>query len=402
MNDVVIVGASAGGLATAESLRRLGFTGTITLVGAEPHLPYDRPPLSKQLLTGAWEPDRLLLREQAEIDALRLDLRLGMPATALDPDARTVTLADGTELTADAVVVATGVRPRRLPASDGLTGVHVLRTVDDALGLRARLVPGRRLVIVGAGFVGAEVASVARALGVEVTLLEAAPVPLAVVVGEQVGSFLAQVHVDHGVDLRAGVTASSILAADGAVRAMTLSDGSVIDADNVLAAIGSVPNTDWLESSGLDLSDGLLCDEHGVAAPGVYGVGDVARWHNPLFGTTVRVEHRTSVAEQGLCVARNLLQPERDEPFTPVPYVWSDQYDMKIQAYGSLRGHDEALLVDGDLTDPASRSFTVSYRTGRRLTGVLAVGASPRGLRGWRSQIAAGAEWDAALAGVAA
>ncbi|MFH9943309.1 NAD(P)/FAD-dependent oxidoreductase [Streptomyces murinus] len=392
---VVVVGASAAGLTAAETLRRAGYDGSLTLVGSEPHPPYDRPPLSKQVLTGAWEPERVQLRRPADLDALALDLRLGVPAAALAPATRTVTLADGTSLTYDGLIIATGVRPRRLPECD-TPGVHVLRELGDALALRERLTAGGRLVVVGAGFLGAEVAAAARSLGATVTLVEPAPVPLAHAVGQQVGTHLAQVHRDHGVDLRTGTKVAGITTGAGRATGVLLSDGSTIPADDVLIAIGSEPNTDWLEGSGLRLADGVGCDRYSAAAPGIYAAGDVARWHNPLFGTDMRVEHRTNAAEQGMAAARNLLAPEQAKPFAPVPSFWSDQYDLRIQAFGHLRDHDEARVVDGD---PADGSFLVAYRRGTALTGALAVGMPPRVLRPWRTALAAGTEWTRALDG---
>ncbi|MCK9873487.1 FAD-dependent oxidoreductase [Nocardiopsis dassonvillei] len=388
--SVVVVGASAGGLAAAEGLRRGGFGGRITLVGSEPHLPYDRPPLSKEVLSGAWEPGRIALRSADDVAALNLDLRLGTTATGVDPDARTVTLDSGEEVGYGALVAAAGVSPRRLPGGRG----HVLRTLEDALALRDRLRPGRRLAVVGAGFLGAEVAAVARGLGCEVTMVEPAPVPLAHAVGAEVGGVLTAVHTEQGVDLRTGVGVAEV--EDGGLR---LADGTAVEADDVLVAIGSVPNTGWLEAGGLPVEDGLVCDAYCEAVPGVYGVGDVARWHNPLFGVPMRVEHRLHAAEQGLAVARNILDPEGRKQFAPVPYFWSDQYHMKIQSYGYLRGHDEVRIVDGDLTE---RRFLAVYRTGRRLVGALGVGVTPRELRGWRKQIASGALWDDAVGGESA
>jgi NADPH-dependent 2,4-dienoyl-CoA reductase/sulfur reductase-like enzyme len=385
VRDVVVVGASAGGLATAEGLRRGGFTGRITLVGDEQHPPYDRPPLSKQVLAGEWAPDRLPLRAPSDIEALDLDLRLGVTATGVDPRARTVALDTGEEIGYDALVAATGVRPRRLPGGRG----HVLRNLEDAVALRDRLRPGRRLAVVGAGFLGAEAAAVACGLGCEVTIVEPAPVPLAHAVGVQVGQVLTQAHRERGVDLRTGVGVTQVHD-DG----LELADGTAVEADEVLVAVGSVPNTAWLELSGLPVADGLVCDEYCAAAPGVYGVGDVARWDNPLFGVSMRIEHRTHAAEQGLAVARNVLAPDAARPFAPVPYFWSDQYDMKIQAHGYLRGHDEVRIVEGDL---AQRRFLAAYRTGDRLVGVLAIGMPPRALRPWRQHIAAGAAWHDAV-----
>jgi NADPH-dependent 2,4-dienoyl-CoA reductase/sulfur reductase-like enzyme len=395
VNRIVVVGASAGGLATAEALRRARYEGAITLVGEEPYAPYDRPPLSKQLLKGDWQPDRLALRPAADIDALGLDLRLGVTAVALDRNSRQVHLADGSLLPYDALVVATGVRPRRLPGCDGVSGVHVLRTVEDALALKERLRPDRHLVIVGGGFIGAEVAATARALGVTVTLLEAGTVPMGQAVGDDTGRFLTRVHLANGVDVRTSTSVHEIQSSAGRVTGVLLSDGSVLPADDVLVAIGSLPNTEWLDGSGLALQDGLVCDEYCAAAPDVHGVGDVARWHNPLFGTPVRIEHRTNAAEQAMAVARNLLAPDQRRPFAPVPYFWSDQYDVKVHAYGHLRGHDEALV----LTAEDARRLLVVYRRGELLTGVLAAGLPPKAVRAWRSLVAAGTAWTEAVIG---
>jgi NADPH-dependent 2,4-dienoyl-CoA reductase/sulfur reductase-like enzyme len=374
-------------LAAAGTLRREGYDGTLTLVGDEPHAPYDRPPLSKQILTGEWSTGQLPPRPRADLDALGLDLRLGTAATGLDMTDRAVCPADGSRVPYDGLIVATGVRPRRLP---GDAGSHVLRTLDDALVLRERLKPGCRLVVVGAGFLGAEATAVAWKLGCEVTLLEPAPVPLAHAVGTEVGQVSAQAHLDHGVELRTGVTVTEVT--DGGVR---LADGELVEADEVLVAVGSLPNTEWLAGSGLRVGDGVLCDEYCAAAPGVYAAGDVARWDNPLFGTSMRIEHRTNAAEQGMAAARNLLTaPDACRPFAPVPYFWSDQYDMKVQAYGCLRGRDEVAVVDGEL---AERRFVAAYRTGERLIGALAVGMPPKAVRAWRQAIAGGTAWRDAV-----
>lgn len=385
MKRVVIVGASAAGLAAAETLRREGFDGTVTLIGDEPYPPYDRPPLSKQVLTGDWDAHRLTLRTPADLAGLDLDPRLGTTATGLDLAERTVALADGSTLPYDGLVIATGVRPRRLPGS----GAHVLRTLDDALALRDVLRPGRRLVVVGAGFLGAEVTAVARQLGCAVTLLEPAPVPLAHAVGEEVGRVLMHAHLEHGVDLRCGITVTEVTE-----HGVLLADGELVGADDVLVTVGSLPNTEWLDGSGLTVDDGVVCDQFCEAADKVYAAGDVARWYHPLSGTSMRIEHRTNAAEHGMAAARNMLRPDARKPFAPVPYFWSDQYDMKIQAYGYLRGHDEIAVVEGDLDE---RRFVAAYRTGDRLTGALAVGMPPKVIRQWRQAIAVRAAWRDAV-----
>ncbi|WP_128429563.1 NAD(P)/FAD-dependent oxidoreductase [Streptomyces cyaneus] len=387
MRRIVVVGASAAGLAAAETLRREGYDGTLTLVGDEPLAPYDRPPLSKQLLAAEWEPERLTLRSPDDLAGLDLDLRLGVAASGLQPADRTVELADGSTVPYDGLILATGVRPRRLPGAGG----HVLRTLDDAVRLRDRLTPGRRLVVVGAGFLGAEAAAVAWRLGCEVTLLEPAPVPLAHAVGTEVGEVLTRAHLDRGVNLRCGVTVTEVTG-----EGVRLADGELVEADEVLVAIGSLPNTDWLDGSGLTVGDGVVCDEYSAAAPNVYAAGDVARWHNPLFGLPMRIEHRTNAAEQGMAAARNLLAaPQARKPFAPVPYFWSDQYGMKIQAYGYLRGHDEVAVVEGELTEGR---FLAAYRRGEKVTGALAVGMPPKAIRQWRQAIATGADWDGTVA----
>lgn len=388
---VVVVGASAAGLTAAMTLRRSGHVGALTLIGEEPHAPYDRPPLSKQVLTGEWDADRVaLLRPPGSLAELDLDLRLGTAAAGLDPAARTVVLENGESVPYDAVVIATGVRPRRLPGE----GAHVLRTIDDALRLRESIGPGRKLIVVGAGFLGAEAAAVARGLGAQVTVFEPCPVPLAAAVGESVGAAIARAHRERGVDLRTGVEVMSV-AKDGVL----LADGTIVEADEVLVAIGAVPNTEWLADSGLTLGDGVHCDSRGLAAPGVYAAGDVARWHNPRYGVEMRIEHRTNAAEMGMAVAQNILNPQAQQDFAPVPYFWSDQYDLRIQSVGYLRGHEEIDIVHGDVD---RLRFVAAYRTGDRLAGVLTVGLPPRVLRPWRKAATEGIGWDERAAVAAA
>ncbi|WP_189819568.1 NAD(P)/FAD-dependent oxidoreductase [Streptomyces olivaceoviridis] len=392
MRRVVVVGASAAGLATAAALRQQGFGGLITMIGDEPHLPYDRPPLSKQVLTGQWDAERLLLRPESDLKAMNLDLRLGVSATAVDRTARTVTLAHGGTVPYDALVIATGVRPRLLPGGHGRPGVHVLRTREDALALRDRLGDGRRLVIIGGGFLGTEVAAAARQRGADVTIVESGAEPLARIIGRAAGRFITGIHRDRGVRILTGLKAETFDTADGAVTGVRLDDGRTLPADDVLVATGSVPNTDWLRGSGLDIDDGLLCDAHGRCAPGIHAAGDVARWFNPLFGRAIRVEHRTSASEQGIAVARDLLTPATPQPAAPVPYFWTDQYEVKVQSHGYLPGHEESAVLDGDLAEGRA---LIGYRRGRHLTGVLAIGMPAKDVRPWRAAVARRTEWAA-------
>src|SRR6478752_6839786 len=347
LQTVVVVGASLAGLRATEALRRDGYDGRLVLIGAEPHLPYDRPPLSKQLLAGEWEAQDLALR-RAEYDELQLDLRLGVRATALDAAAKVLTLdpGDGTrqELAFDGALLATGATPRTLPNTPDLEGIFVLRTVDDALDLRARLDSNPRVVVVGAGFIGSEVAATCRGRGLQVTVLEALPAPLVRGLGETLGMVCGELHRDHGVDLRLGVGVAAI-EGDGRVERVRLDDGATVEADIVVVGVGVAPVTEWLEGSGLTLDNGVVCDETLLAAPGVVAAGDVARWPNRRFGETMRVEHWENAQEQGEHAARTLLG--RSEPYQPVPWFWSDQYDRKIQLAGRNRPDDEVQIVDG-------------------------------------------------------
>lgn len=393
LERIAVVGASLAGLRAAESLRRLGYGGALVLVGAEKHLPYDRPPLSKELLQGRWEVDRIGLRRQP-YEELELDLRLGVRATALDLAARELVLGDGVREPFDALVLATGASPRRLRGQPDLPGVHLLRTLDDALALRAALEARPRVLVVGAGFIGAEVAASCRARGLQVTLVEPLPVPLARGLGEAMGRVCAELHRDQGVDLRCGVGVSGFQGHQRVER-VTLSDGSSVEADLVVVGIGAAPETGWLEGSGLRLDDGVVCDAFCAAAPGVFAAGDVARWHNPLFGEEMRVEHWSNAVEQGSYVAERLAGTDLGaQPFAPVPFFWSDQYGVKIQFAGRMRPDDEVRLVAGSL---AERKFTALYGRAGRLSGVLAW-SRPRDLAKYRRLIAAATPFESVLA----
>jgi NADPH-dependent 2,4-dienoyl-CoA reductase/sulfur reductase-like enzyme/ferredoxin len=365
---LVVVGASLAGLRAVESARRAGFAGVITLVGAEEHLPYDRPPLSKEFLTAVEAPAATTLRAESVLrDELQVHLRLGSPATALDPAGRTVWVGNE-PLHYTALVIATGATPRSLPGTEGLTGVHTLRTIDDARQIRAALDTGARTVVVGAGFIGSEIASSARQRGSTVTVVEAMPTPLARPVGEQMGAVLASLHERNGTTLRVGVGVDAI-EGDGRVEAVRLADGSRIEADLVIVGVGVSPNTDWLAESGLELGNGIECDKTlQTSSPGVYAAGDIASWPNPLFDTRMRLEHWTIAAEQGGAAARNAIDPTNPAAFETVPYFWSDWYGKRIQFVGVAAGAEEIELVAGDLDGD---TFLVLYRRGDRLVGVL-------------------------------
>lgn len=365
-SSVLVVGASAAGLATAEALRRKGYQGGLTVLGAEPHLPYDRPPLSKQVLSGTWEPERARLRPQAALSALDAEFVLADPAVGLDTAARTVHTASGRALRADAVVVATGVRPRMLAGQADLAGVHVLRTLDDVLALRADLLGSSRLVVVGEGVLGAEIAATARGMGLEVTMAGPQPAPMASQIGPSVASLLAELHTERGVRLRLGAGVSHLSGHRGRVTGVSLDTGEVLPADVVVVAIGADPVTEWLTGSGLRADNGLVCDSRCRAAEGIYAVGDVARWHHDRLGTSMRLENRTNATEQANTVAANILGD--DQPYRPVPYFWTDQFDVKVQVHGVLPAGAEVTVVDGDL---ASRRFVALYRHDGRVTGVL-------------------------------
>ncbi|MGI9031447.1 MAG: NAD(P)/FAD-dependent oxidoreductase, partial [Ilumatobacteraceae bacterium] len=288
LRRVVVVGASLAGLRACETRRGEGFGGQITLIGAEEHLPYDRPPLSKKLLAGEWEPDHIALRKPDDLDALNLERRLGVPAVDLDVEGRAVHLADGSTAPYDAVILATGARPRRLPDQDAIAAVHELRTLDDSLRLRSELRTGdRRVVVIGAGFIGLEVAATARGLGNDVTVLEAAPAPLIRGLGPELGRAVVAVHEPDGIVVRCGVAVAGL--ENHGVR---LGGGELVAADVIVVGIGVTPATEWLESTGLELRDGVVCDATLAAGPpGVFAAGDLARWPNALFEEEQRVEH---------------------------------------------------------------------------------------------------------------
>ena len=392
MHTIVVIGASLAGLRAAEALRAEGFDGTIRMVGGEDRLPYDRPPLSKQILAGDWQPDRLVLQPDPIAD-LDVELHLATWATGLDPGRKTVTTTDG-DLAFDGCVLATGSTVRTLPGQPDLAGIHTLRTVDDALALRADLDAGpARVVVIGAGFIGSEVAATARGRGLEVTILEGLPVPLQRGLGDRMGMRMAEVHRAHGVDLRLGVAVEAIEGGQRVER-VRLADGSVLSADVVVVGIGVRPATDWLEGSGLTLDDGVVCDRRLVAAPGVVAAGDLARWPNQRFDTMMRVEHWENAVEQGRAAALSLLHGDAAASFAPVPWFWSDQYDTKIQLAG-WPGADATVEVIEE--DESAGRLVALYGRGGKVVGVLGLNR-PRQVMQYRMQIEAGLDWDDAIA----
>ena len=389
MDHVAVVGASLAGARAAEALRRLGHEGRITLVGEERAAPYDRPPLSKEVLAGEWDAERAVL----PIDGLTADagveFRLGCRATSLDLQRRVIATSDDAGPVAfDGLVIATGARPRLLPGAAALEGVHVLRTMEDCLAIRDAFARRARVAVIGAGFIGSEVAATARGRGLEVTVLEALSLPLVRVLGPVIGEVCASLHRDHGVDLRLGAGVAAF-EGEGRVERIRLVDGTTIEADVVIVGVGVVPNTEWLDGSGLTLDNGVVCDETcaAVGARDVVAAGDVARWPNPLFGASMRIEHWTNAVEQAEAAAARLMAGQRGEepqPFAPVPFFWSDQYDRKIQYVGSSAPDDEFVVVDGSLPE---RRFAAAYGRGGRTVAAIAFNR-PRPLMALRRMIA--------------
>ncbi|MGW4909364.1 NAD(P)/FAD-dependent oxidoreductase [Streptomyces sp. NPDC004270] len=367
MRTVAVVGASLAGLSAARSLRQRGYDGRLVVIGEEPHRPYDRPPLSKEFLAGALgEADLALERDGEE---LRAEWLLGARATGLDRAGRAIRLADGREVRADGVVVATGAAARTLPGTEGLAGVHVLRTLDDARALRDDLARGGRLVVIGGGFVGAEVASTAYALGLDVTVVEAAPTPLAGPLGPAMGAVVSALHADHGVRLLCGVGVKG-LSGERQVAAVLLEDGRSVPADTVVVGVGARPCVEWLEGSGVALDNGVKCGADGrTSVAGVVAVGDCANWYDPHAGGHRRVEHWTGALERPAAAVAALLAYGATEPGVPrPPYFWSDQYGVKIQFVGHAAGADEVTVEEGSTDE---RSFLAVYRRAGRPVAVL-------------------------------
>jgi NADPH-dependent 2,4-dienoyl-CoA reductase/sulfur reductase-like enzyme len=367
IETVAVVGASLAGLRSLQALRRAGFSGRLVAIGEEVEKPYDRPPLSKEILAGKWDVERTALL-RPEDEGLDIDWRLGRAATGLDLAERRVQLAGGEAVDFDGLVIATGTFARRLPGVS-LGGVHVLRTLADCLALRAELDASPRVVVIGGGFIGLEVAATCRGRGLPVTVIESLAAPLERGLGAKLGAYVGEIHRDQGVELRLGARVKRFVGSER-VEGLELEDGTRVAADVVVVGIGAAPATGWLEGSGLELEDGVVCDAscRTTRAPFVVAAGDVARWPNPLFGESMRVEHWTNATEQADHAVDTLLAGETGgAPFAPVPFVWSDQYDRKIQIAGRIAEGDETSVVDGSLEE---RRFVMLFHRHGKLRGL--------------------------------
>jgi NADPH-dependent 2,4-dienoyl-CoA reductase/sulfur reductase-like enzyme len=395
---VLVVGASLAGARTVQALRREGSDARITVVDAGAGIACDRPPLSKKFLADpAVSAEPVLTPEQ--LDTLDVDLVLGRRATSLDTGSRVVALDDGRDLPYDALVIATGSAPRTLPGIAMLPGVTVLRTAEDAAAIRSAIVAGARTVVVGGGFIGAEVAWTARGHGCTATIVEPLPHLMARGLGPTLGEAFTRRHAAAGTDLRLGVGVASV-AGTSRVESVTLTDGTVLPADLVVVGVGTVPQTAWLAGSGLDVTDGVLCDPRlaAVGASDVYAAGDIARWHHPRHDVPMRVEHWTNAVEHGPVVAANICG--RPTSYDAVPYVWSDQLGGRLQIFGRVGADDEVRYVFGGPDEP---KFVAVTGDGNRLNAVVGFAAVPK-LLPYRKLLVEGASWQAALelAGVAA
>jgi 3-phenylpropionate/trans-cinnamate dioxygenase ferredoxin reductase subunit len=364
---IVVVGGGLAAASAVTSLREHGFSGRLVLVSAEPHLPYERPPLSKDYLAGAQQRDAVFVRPRQWYDEHEVELRLGTPARHVDVEDHLVVAADE-PIGYDRLLLATGSSPRRIPGFEASGApLTYLRTLDDSDRIRAALQPGGRILVVGGGWIGLEVAATARTAGCEVTVVEASDVPLGRALGAEIGTVFAALHRSHGVDLRTGTTVNGVGGdADGAE--VQLGDGTTVAADLVVVGAGAVPNTALAEAAGLKVDDGVVVDEHLRSShPDVLAAGDLANAHHPRLGTRVRVEHWDNAIGQGAAAARNLLGEA--EAYDRLPYFFTDQYDLGMEYVGHVGpdGYDE-VVVRGD---PAARVFSAFWvRDARVVAGM--------------------------------
>ena len=364
----VIVGAALAGAKAAETLRAEGFDGRVVLIGAEPERPYERPPLSKDYLRGESGRDKVYVHEEDFYAAQEIELLVGRTVTRLDTPARRVTLDDGQALGYDRLLLATGAEPRRvsIPGAE-LDGVHYLRTVGDSDVLRGRLDRGGSVVVVGAGWIGAEVAASARQRGLDVTLVAPESVPLERVLGAELGAVYRDIHADHGVQLLLGTDVEAFEGA-AAVERVRTSDGRVLECDFVVVGVGVEPRSQLATAAGLAVDDGILVDEHlQTIVPGVFAAGDVANAWHPFYGERIRVEHWANALNQGPAAARNML--DRRERYDTIPYFFSDQYDVGMEYAGFAREWDRVVFRG----DPATREFMAFWLVGDRVVAGMNV-----------------------------
>lgn len=397
---VLVVGASLSGLRLAEQLRALGHKGSITIAGAEARMPYNRPPLSKEVLTGDEVETTLVqslsFRLRPSLDDVTW--KLGATAIASDLAARQVSFADGTTLSFDALAIATGLSPRRVPLPGGEKDRYILRTLDDALALRARLVAGARLCVIGAGFIGCEVAASARKRGLAVTMIETFEAPMQRAIGVTAGQAMQALHRSEGIDFRLQAKIAGFIdRGDGHLDGIRLASGEVITCDFAVEAVGSTANTQWLAGNGLDLSDGVLCD-NAMRVEGradVVAAGDIARFPN-LFADEVprRIEHWTIPGFTAKRAAESLANAMVQGSFAPVPAFWSDQHGLRLQSYGAPALGDESEVVEGSLCpeDLRRQGAALGYRRAGRLIGVVLIGLPAARLGHYRNLVEAGRE----------
>jgi 3-phenylpropionate/trans-cinnamate dioxygenase ferredoxin reductase component len=386
-SGTVIVGGSVAGVGVADELRRLGYADPVIVLESQPELPYDRPPLSKGVLTGADDLDSITFHAREHYESLAIDVRTGTAATGLDMRTRRITLANGSHLDADVVVIATGARARPFPVEPGCGPVWTVREIEDARGLNAALASARSVAMIGGGFIGAEVASSARQLGLDVVVLEAASQPFEALLGSEVATLLAQLHTAAGTRLRCGTAARGVTR-HGSGQRIELADGTYEDADVVVAGLGAVPNVEWLARTGLVVGGTVQCDANGrTAAEGIYAAGDVAAWHSLELGAAYRHEHWTSAREQSRVVAHAIAglevpPAERDT----APYIWSDQYGKRIQVLGYPVGADNVKIVDHD---PERQAWLALYGRAGRLVAVVGCNRAAKTMR-YRPKLAHG------------
>ena len=389
MSRVVIVGAAVGGLKTAQALRSEGFEGEIVLIDQERHPTYDKPPLSKKYLTGETARHEIELLSEHETRGIGAISIFGTPAASLNLEGQVVTLEDGTAVSYDTLVIATGSRARRSPWGEG-EHIHLLRTSGDAERLRDELATARHLVVIGAGFIGGEAAATAITAGVRVSMVDPFPAPMSRVLNAEVGQIFSRKYAQEGVEEYFGRTVEGVEQTADGVR-VVLDGGEIIEADAALVGIGAVVNTEWLEGSGIELDNGVTCDSglRAIGHPEIFAVGDIARWASASRNVSLRLEHWTNAVDQARVVAHNIVHPDDCEDYDTTEYVWSDQYDWKIQIVGHT-GSDHWTMVG----DPAQDRFAVVYGESQGQAEGAVIVNWPRALVDARRSVASRAKAD--------